>query len=393
MGSKIWIGWRLLELNSQLNSLPEYYLPKNQGGLIPAHQAGIYGLNEGGRINYIHGGITHPMMEEEDFREVQEHQEDMMVEQDSNSSSTGGTSGGNGSHDRGGQQHQKQAQVTSTKTAPPKDDGDGRSQALINISQQKKKDIYGDVDLEEQQAIDREIGFKKLDRHKKGLINLSKHEKNALEVGLGLRPPKQKRSIWKTIGMGAAIITGVAPLLGFQAPAAVQTVAQLNALHNKANRALATFNKFNNTNYTLEGLFNKVNDDKIKTYAAEEKLRAETKKLQEALPPGHPERIALEVQKKTRTTDTVERDGATQETSIKIENIEEVNDAKTQLNQRYKEMDEASYEAWLRQQEMEAKKQAYLRKFSQTYMSAQGGRVPAGYNTGGLSNLFRLKNV
>ena len=26
-------------------------------------------------------------------------------------------------------------------------------------------------------------------------------------------------------------------------------------------------------------------------------------------------------------------------------------------------------------------------------LSAQGGRVPAGYNTGGLSNLFRLKNV
>ena len=57
-------------------------------------------------------------------------------------------------------------------------------------------------------------------------------------------------------------------------------------------------------------------------------------------------------------------------------------------------MDEASRLAWLRQQEMqEAKRQAYLRNFRRMYMSAQGGRVPQGYNTGGLSNLFKLKNV
>ena len=55
-------------------------------------------------------------------------------------------------------------------------------------------------------------------------------------------------------------------------------------------------------------------------------------------------------------------------------------------------MDEASRLAWLRQQEMQAKKEAWLKQLRQTYMSAQGGRVP-GYNTGGLSNLFRLKNV
>ena len=117
--------------------------------------------------------------------------------------------------------------------------------------------------------------------------------------------------------------------------------------------------------------------------------------LIQSLPKGHPERIQLEGLKK----ETITRDGPNGngvETSIKIENIEEVNDAnadKVALEQKYKEMDEASYAAWLRQQELEAKKQAYLRNFRQTYMSAQGGRVPAGYNTGGLSNLFRLKNV
>ena len=40
----------IAELNAQLNSLPEYYLPKNQGGLIPSHEAGIYGLAEGGQL-------------------------------------------------------------------------------------------------------------------------------------------------------------------------------------------------------------------------------------------------------------------------------------------------------------------------------------------------------
>jgi len=32
---------------------------------------------------------------------------------------------------------------------------------------------------------------------------------------------------------------------------------------------------------------------------------------------------------------------------------------------------------------------AYRQKY---LMGAEGGRVPGGYNTGGLSNLFRLKN-
>ena len=133
----------------------------------------------------------------------------------------------------------------------------------------------------------------------------------------------------------------------------------------------------------------KVNE-KMKTRNAEQDLYESF-----ADTPNHPERIALqaelEIGKKT-PTDVPERDGATQETNIKIENIEEVNDAKTQLLRKYQEMNEASRLAWLRQQEMEAKRQAYLRNFRRMYMSAQGGRVPGGYNTGGLSNLFRLKN-
>ena len=131
-----------------------------------------------------------------------------------------------------------------------------------------------------------------------------------------------------------------------------------------------------------KSILNKTKDSKLDLY--------------KALPDGHPDKIALQAELeigKKPLTDVHERDGATQETSITIDNIEEVNDAKTQLQQKYQEMDEASLLAWQRQQEMQAKKEAYLRNFRQMYMSAQGGRVPAGYNTGGLSNLFRLKNV
>ena len=56
-------------------------------------------------------------------------------------------------------------------------------------------------------------------------------------------------------------------------------------------------------------------------------------------------------------------------------------------------MELASYRAMIQQQEDRSKQMAYWRMMMQPYMSAKGGRVPAGYNTGGLSNLFRLKNI
>ena len=122
--------------------------------------------------------------------------------------------------------------------------------------------------------------------------------------------------------------------------------------------------------------------------AEKSKIAKAEQDLINALPEGHPERIQKEGLKKSEHVGG-NGDGA----NIKIENIEEVNDAnadKVALEQKYKEMDEVSYAAWLK---MQAKQQAWLKQLRQTYMSAQGGRVPAGYNTGGLSNLFRLKNV
>ena len=66
------------------------------------------------------------------------------------------------------------------------------------------------------------------------------------------------------------------------------------------------------------------------------------------------------------------------------------------------EADKASYRQRTAQKKVDRSKQmAYWRMMMTphmggtrpAYVAAQGGRVPQGYNTGGLSNLFRLKNV
>jgi len=56
-------------------------------------------------------------------------------------------------------------------------------------------------------------------------------------------------------------------------------------------------------------------------------------------------------------------------------------------------MERAAYLAQLEQQKLRAKQMAYWKQMMAPYMAARGGRIPPGYNTGGLSNLFRLKNV
>ena len=120
------------------------------------------------------------------------------------------------------------------------------------------------------------------------------------------------------------------------------------------------------------------------------KLTSSDQKLMESLPKGHPERIALEAKMTVKAPTTDDRD----ESSIKIEDIETVNavnDEQAQLK-KYEDMEMAAYRAMVQQQKDRSKQMAYYRMMMKPYMAAQGGRVPAGYNTGGLSNLFRLKN-
>ena len=80
---------------------------------------------------------------------------------------------------------------------------------------------------------------------------------------------------------------------------------------------------------------------------------------------------------------------APKETGITYANIENTN------------REQAASSRWRKKQEEvdRSKQMAYWRMMMSPYMggamgmAAEGGRVPQGYNTGGLSNLFKLKNV
>jgi len=436
-------GGGIAELNQELNSLPAYYLPKNQGGrigyegglkvwgksvkeqwdnlnedqkkyirenfpdqvpeeaahggLIPAHEAGIYGLAEGGKIidgqphqlSYITPGEAQSLqdlggrkvMTSEGIPAYPPPGEKGGGGYDAPSPSS--TSGGNGGyqtvHDTGAI---TQTPGRTTTTTVERDDGDAREK-YISEQYKKKRDIYAGTDSEEQQEIDKRIALRRLQQG-----NISKQERKNLEVGLGFRDVKPKSGFWGTLGnIALSVIPGLLP-------AKLATTYRIG----KLGWDITKTDKYDRY-FDLAGINKNDFISNLGTqFSTEEKLRAETKKLQEALPKNHPESIALEAQKKTRTlpTDTIDRDGKDVNIKYTSEEITDTNDAKAdiaRLEQEYLEMDEASEAALLRQREMEAKRQAYLRSFRRTYMSAQGGRVPAGYNTGGLSNLFKLKNV
>ena len=476
----------IAELNSQLNSLPEYYLPKNQGGrigyedgtispalkkrmlelllegvpphklkeeaekqlkqdpyikermnipgspvvkeaahggFIPSHEAGIYGLAEGGKIidgqshqlSYITPGEAQTL-QDLGGRKVMTSEGIPAYPPGMGDPSYGGNGKSTSSQDKspGHLANQPSYSPPDTKTAPDtKSTGNGYPN--IHRDTGKEEDAYvmvggkkvhqpkwgtqedprsqiqlkGDEDYETIVEINKENDLRKF----KYDDTLTKNERENLGVNLGLIAPKQKMPLWKKVLVGAAVVSGVAPILGVKVPSIIQTGAQINTFHNQLQNGLDQYNKFTGSNYTLEGLTKKLTD--TKKFAAEEKLRAQTKKLQEALPKNHPESIELEAKKKTRTLP--KPDGGDGAGSIKIDNMEEVNESKAaiaELEKTYEEMDEASLLTLQRQEEMQAKKEAYLRNFRNTYvMAAQGGRIPAGYNTGGLSNLFRLKNV
>jgi hypothetical protein len=346
----------IAELNSQLNSLPEYYLPKNQGGLIPSHQAGIYGLEDGGRVGFFAAGLA---------------------QGDDISPGTSSDHGGGNGHPHGGIASTYSAPTKTTTTTTggdgPDPHGGDWEEGWLNEDLKKVNEIINDPNANRR---DKE----------QALVWKDQFNKQIRES----QTPVEKGNIWKTIGNMAALYTGVGPLLGLQAPKAVQTVAQLNSLYKKIDNTISFGKKIGliNENITTDGIIKGVKDQAL-NFSAERRKKMD---LYNSLPAGHPEKIALSVELEIgKKPEHLRDNGGTEETSIKIENIEDVNQKKMEL---------ASYEARQIQKKAEnAKRDAYLAAFRQKYlmgptaMAAGGGRVPAGYNTGGLSNLFRLKNV
>ena len=173
-----------------------------------------------------------------------------------------------------------------------------------------------------------------------------------------------------------AIVTG-GGLLGIKVPGAVKTVNTALSYRKNINWGINKLQELGviDKSFTVDEVFQGFVDD-----AKKRKAKTDEYKL---LPPGHPDRVALEIELEIgKKPEHLGDDGGTQETGIKIDDIEGYNEkirASTEWRQKQTEVDRS-------------KQMAYWRMMMQPYMSAQGGRVPAGYNTGGLSNLFRLKN-
>ena len=365
----------IAELNTQLNDLPEYYIPKNQGGFIPSHEAGIYGLAEGGVPDI---GFSKVKPSNDGSRPGYFTAE--YGGGGGKSSDTGSSSGGGG--DAGHLSHNVPVSLGGTKADPtPKDEPDGRSQALINISKQKKKPTYtGTEDLEEQLVVDKQNALNRL----KFDPNLTKNERQNLEVGLGFRAPKKAFSFGSFIKNAAlAIIPGLLP-------AKLATAWKVGS--GIYNYQKGNYDKYLPTDFKSTGKFATEITNTVKENT--EKMKTHQKKMDvyKSLPEGHPERIALqaelEIGKKT-TPDGPNGEGEVKhpptETAIKFEDIETYNKKKMEL---------ASREQIQVQKDVDRSKQmAYWRMMMEPYMAAEGGRIPGGYNTGGLSNLFRLKNV
>ena len=161
-----------------------------------------------------------------------------------------------------------------------------------------------------------------------------KHKKELRDLALqGEKTEKfEKAQKWTKPSTGSKIIGGLITLatMGVLGPGAAKA-AKYYGYYNKAKQVKTALDtgkfKIANKEFNISNLTNK--------------LTSSDQKLMESLPKGHPERIALEAQMKVRTPPKqMEREELTG-TSIKIEDIETVNDANAEQVQlkKYQEME------------------------------------------------------
>jgi hypothetical protein len=253
-------------------------------------------------------------------------------------------------------------------------DGDAREKR-ISEQYKTKYDKYAGTDLEEQQEIDQRDALRRLQTK-----NLTRTERKNLEVGLGLR--KAKTGGFKQFLKNAAlvVIPGLLPAkLAIGWKVGTNIVKYQKGEYDK----YIPFSDFKSTGKFSEGIKMTMKENLEKIKANKAKLE-----LYKSLPDGHPEKIALSIELEIGKKPEHLGDGEGDKGPIDItyENIEETNNQKEMIAASKRQYD-MTYGT-----EDRSKQMAYWQSLMAPYMSAKGGRVPGGYNTGGLSNLFRLKN-
>jgi len=339
-----------------------------QGGLIPAHQAGIYGLAEGGRIGFKTRGFVQPRSDGQrpGYTEDEEDTGDVATESASDVSY--------GSSDDDHHDHSNEFDMTppSKPDVSVDPDQEAEDKALSYVNWNVKEQYPPGADNEEQREIDKRNAITKL-RHDP---NLSNDERRQLEVGLGLRKATPKSSMLKTIGGGLLTLAS----LGVLGPAAAKMASYYKTgktMHGFATTGKGKIGMFDVDfkNKTVGTLGKNVNLSNL--------INTKTGSTIDKDPSGLGYGKDLVKKPIIDHGDNGQTNGRTDiQTDIQTEG------QKIALK-RKQEQERASYLAQLAQKKL---RDAYLKNYRQSYMSAKGGRVP-GYNTGGLSNLFRLKTA
>jgi len=193
-------------------------------------------------------------------------------------------------------------------------------------------------------------------------------------------PAPKEKSFLDKLAIGIAVYTGVAPFLGLKVPSVVSTAGNLLSKRSEINTALKYAQKIGllDSKYTVDELF----DKQVEKMKASAKERKEKMDLYESLPPGHPDKIALEVELGIGTKpDHLGDDGGTPSISVPVvtEELEEAID----------EGEIDMFDAWSEIKRKQALNASLQAKWAAEQEARDQSFMVA--NKGGLANLFRVK--
>ena len=279
------------------------------GGMVPAHQAGVLGLAEGGRTGFYRGSDRHAGTTSSSSNQSPGHPSN----QGSSKNTSSNTGGG---HDYEGEAYGTPDSIASLTSPSDDSEDDDKALSYVNWNKPTIDDTKNSSDKK-----------KKLLKHigDASGVNLNKYI-------YGMEQPQEKKSkgqlVFDTL---FAIATG-----------GMSLTEKLGANWVK-NQLQSNFTK-----------------------------QQQTKKLIDSLPINHPERIALEAKMKIKTPPKGPDGEGGDTTSIKIEDIETVNKTKAQMakDEEYLKMQRAAYLQYLKQQKT---RQAYLDNFRETFLANKGG--------------------
>ena len=260
--------------------------------------------------------------------------------------------------------------------APTTDDkGDDARSKYLSEQYKTEYDKYAGTDLEEQREIDQRDALRRLQSK-----NLTKQERKNLEVGVGIRKPSAPSNPLKTLGKVAVFWATLGASGLIEVPEIVQYAA---TSYNKYKEAEGLYNKYKKLAPDKYGLKDVSFDDIIAKAGGSFKENIEEYKrkvdLYNSLPDGHPEKIALSIELEIGKKPEHLGDG-----DQEIPRVEEITEELIEATEEGDAVDIMS--VWDRIKNRQAKR---------SMLVEQGiiqGEPIALANSGGLANLFRVKN-